>query len=66
MQIDLKNGEGHEREPVRIPVPFLKQLTGLGSVLSQATAAVGVKPCEPCKKRAEALNQRVVFSPWET
>lgn len=30
---------------------------GLGDVIKDATKAVGIKPCEGCQKRAEALNR---------
>lgn len=66
MQIKLETGEGRPPEPLRIRVPFLQQETGLGSSIAAATSAIGVKPCEPCKQRAAALDRRVVFSPWET
>lgn len=29
---------------------------GLGDVVAAATQAVGIKPCEPCKKRQAQLN----------
>ncbi len=52
--------------PLHIRLPFVPQPTGLGPAISAATAAVGVKPCKPCKERAQKLNQRVVFDPWAT
>lgn len=35
--------------------------TGLGDVIASATKAVGIKPCEPCRRRQEALNRMVPF-----
>jgi hypothetical protein len=37
------------------------KLRGLGDVIAAATKAVGIKPCEPCRKRQEALNRLVPF-----
>jgi len=47
----------------RVPLPgFVSQKEiGLGSVIKSLTSAVGIKPCEACKKRAAALNARIVF-----
>jgi hypothetical protein len=30
---------------------------GLGDLVARATSAVGIKPCPPCKRRQEYLNQ---------
>lgn len=53
-----------QRQPVQIRVPFLSQQTGLGDAIGNVTQAAGVKPCTPCQKRKEALNQRVQLFPW--
>lgn len=34
---------------------------GLGDTIKRMTAAVGIKPCTPCKKRAEKLNQKFPY-----
>lgn len=34
---------------------------GAGDVVAAATKAVGIKPCEPCRKRQEALNRLIPF-----
>jgi len=39
---------------------------GLGDAIKRATSAVGIKPCKPCQKRAELLNQRLVFEGRKT
>lgn len=36
---------------------------GLGDVVAKATQAVGLKPCQSCKKRQEWLNKKVPFGP---
>lgn len=52
-------------DPREIRVPFLGQQAGLGSVVTRLTSAVGIPPCGGCKKRAEELDRRVVFVPWD-
>jgi len=47
----------------RIRIPGVRRSLGLGDALKTATQAVGVRPCSGCRKRAEALNRRVVFEP---
>jgi hypothetical protein len=48
---------------VRVPGFVTDEEIGLGDVIKRATAAVGVRPCGGCGRRAAALNQRVVFAP---
>lgn len=38
-----------------------EEMRGLGDVVAKATKAVGIQPCEGCKKRQEALNKLVSF-----
>jgi hypothetical protein len=52
------------RQPLSIPVPGLDRTMGLGDAAKRLTAAFGVKPCGGCKKRAEAMNERVRLVPW--
>jgi hypothetical protein len=66
MQLKLNHQDTGRREPMKVRVPFLQTETGLGDAISAATSAVGVKPCGGCKERAEAINRRVVLSPWNT
>ncbi len=40
----------------------LEQDVGLGDVVKKATGAVGIKPCGACLRRAEWLNERVIFT----
>jgi hypothetical protein len=49
--------------PYRVPLPgfITKKEIGLGDIIGRATAAIGVKPCAACQKRADALNQKIVF-----
>lgn len=52
-------------ERTSIPVPFLGQQVGLGAAIARLTSAVGIQPCGGCKKRAEELDRRFVFRPWD-
>lgn len=47
---------------VRVPGLVTNEEVGLGDVLKRATAAVGIKPCSACQRRAAALNRWVVFT----
>jgi len=38
-------------------------LQGFGDVIAAGTRALGIKPCEPCKRRQQALN-RWLPNPW--
>jgi hypothetical protein len=47
---------------VRLPGFLVEDETGLGDVIKRVTAAVGVRPCGGCERRAQSLNRRVVFT----
>jgi hypothetical protein len=53
------------RQPhsVRLPGFMMpdEEEVGLGEVIKRATAAVGIRPCSGCQRRAQALNRRVAF-----
>jgi hypothetical protein len=52
-----------ESKPYRVRLPgFVAEEVGLGDVIKRATAAVGIKPCGGCQRRAAALNRWLVFS----
>ena len=38
-----------------------QRLVGIGDLVQQATHAIGINPCEGCRRRAERLNQLVRF-----
>jgi hypothetical protein len=50
-------------EPKRIPVPGLKTEIGAGDIVAKVTTALGIKPCTPCQKRREQLNQALKLTP---
>jgi len=47
--------------PLRIPVPGMQQGVGLGDVIARMTHALGVRQCEPCKRRQEWLNRHFML-----
>jgi hypothetical protein len=66
------SGEGFDRagaamsatEPYRVRLPgfITDDEVGLGDLVKRATSAVGFRPCDDCRRRAEALNRKLVFS----
>jgi len=58
------NSKGDASARHRISVPrFLSEEVGLGDVISRITSAVGVTPCDGCRRRAQTLNSWVSFYP---
>jgi hypothetical protein len=57
-------GSSGESEPRRIRLPgfVTDKDIGLGVAIKRTTSAVGIRPCGGCRRRAEALNRRFVFS----
>lgn len=50
------------RDGVRITIPIkTSREVGLGDAVEAVTKAIGIKPCGGCRKRAAALNRKVVF-----
>lgn len=51
------------KTPLTVRLPFVKNDHRLGDVVKQATSRLGFKkPCSPCEKRAQWLNERVLIS----
>lgn len=42
--------------PVAVPFPVSREV-GLGDLVAKATSAIGIRPCQKCKKRRERLNR---------
>ncbi len=63
--ISKKGGPADKKRPptylVLLPGFMIKKEIGLGDVISRATSEIGLKPCAACRKRAAALNKRLVF-----
>jgi len=47
---------------IRLPGFVVDEEVGLGDVIKRATAAIGIKPCGGCERRATRLNRWIVFS----
>ena len=47
---------------VRLPGFAADEAIGLGDAITRVTQAIGIRPCDGCKRRAAALNQWIVFS----
>ena len=52
---------GAARYRVRLPGFLVEEETGLGDVITHATASAGIRPCGGCARRAAALNRWVSF-----
>jgi hypothetical protein len=57
-------GDEDHRTPHRTRIPGFNADTevGLGDAIKRATSLVGIRPCEPCSKRAASLNRWLVFT----
>ena len=48
----------------RISVPgLISKEIGLGDVIARIASGVGIQPCGGCRRRAQALNSWVSFTP---
>lgn len=58
-----RSGKGDGRpHRVRLPGFIDENEVGLGDVIKKATSTAGIKPCGGCSRRAERLNQWMVFT----
>ena len=53
--------EKNEPHKIRIPGFLVEDEIGLGGVIKKVTTSLGIKPCGGCNRRAEFLNQWMVF-----
>jgi hypothetical protein len=51
-----------KKRTINLPVLIRKEI-GLGDAVKKVTAAVGIKPCASCARRAEKLNSAIRFTP---
>jgi hypothetical protein len=52
---------------MRVPGFVTDEDIGLGDAVKHVTYALGARhPCGGCERRAEALNRRVMLSPWRS
>jgi len=47
---------------IQLPSLFASSEIGLGDLIKRITSLLGIQPCEPCKRRAERLNEVLVLS----
>jgi hypothetical protein len=47
---------------IRLPGFGADEAIGAGDALKRVSAAVGIRPCGGCGRRADALNRRVAFT----
>jgi len=52
-----------EEPKLTLRVPGLKEETGAGDLVAKITTKLGIKPCSPCQKRRERLNQALKLTP---
>ena len=50
-------------QPIRLPIPGLQRSIGFGQTIKRMTAAVGIRPCGGCQRRAQALDRLFVLTP---
>jgi hypothetical protein len=57
------------RQPLAIPIPFLRGTVGSGDLVKHLTDALHIPQCGGCKERQDAMNGAVEFRPlrslWE-
>jgi hypothetical protein len=59
-----RSGETGEVAAHRISVPgLISTEIGLGDVIARIASGVGIQPCGGCRRRAQALNSWVSFTP---
>lgn len=56
------NGRVEPAHRVRLPGFISDKEVGLGDVLKRTTSYLGIRPCEGCNRRADALNRWMVFT----
>jgi hypothetical protein len=52
----------HPPHRIRLPGFVTGEEIGLGDVIKRATHAIGIKTCNSCAGRADALNRWLVFT----
>ena len=61
-EADAGGAKTEQAYRVRLPGFNADQELGLGDIIKRLTTAAGIKPCGGCRRRADALNHRLVFS----
>jgi hypothetical protein len=50
---------------IRLPRFIVHEPVGLGQAVKRVTTAAGIKPCEPCERRAQQLDRWFRVEPRE-
>lgn len=53
---------GTEPKHVRLPGFVPDEPVGLGDAVKRVTSMAGIRPCGPCQKRAERLNNWMILT----
>jgi len=59
----VQSGVAEPSHRVRLPRFIVTEPVGLGAVVKRITSAAGLRPCEPCEKRAARLNRWLQIDP---
>lgn len=49
--------------PIRVPIPLVRRPIGLGQTIQRLTAAVGLRTCGGCTRRARFLDRHLTLTP---
>jgi hypothetical protein len=65
-ELPPKDDEG-TRQALTVPIPFLREVSGLGDLVKGLTDALRIPQCGGCRERQERMNEAVQFRPirWE-
>ena len=61
--LSLRHAEMKIPRPIRIQVPGVRRVVGLGQAVKRVTTSLGIRPCGGCQRRARALDRFVVLAP---
>ena len=62
VEIPSLRGSELPKPRVRVPAFLVEEEIGLGDAVKRVSYAIGIKPCDGCEKRAEALNRWMRFT----
>jgi hypothetical protein len=60
---DTTAGDDNARHRVRLPRFIVHEPVGAGQVIKRLTSAVGVRPCDPCERRAARVDRWLRVEP---
>lgn len=59
----LPHGDEGARQPLTIPIPFLRGTVGAGDLVKGLTDALHIPQCGGCQGRQERMNDAAEFRP---